>query len=146
MSTKAKCDGHNGYKCIQGKLFEEKLISGTMEPRGDCPICLGTVVPEAKKVVQMPGVPEREKVVAAEPGTRQVFTNIMGHQRMPTNPKQEEFVRRVRDLGLELYVLLHDAGGTDPNQERFANRNLAIASTELENVIMHAVKGICTRK
>lgn len=143
---KAKCDGHNGYKCIQGKLFEPNVATGGMTPKGDCPLCAGMVAPEAKKVVQMPGAPEREKLAAAEPGTRQIFTNIMGHQRMPTNPKQEEFVRRVRDLGLELYVLLHDAGGTDPNQERFANRNLAIASTELENVIMHAVKGICTRK
>lgn len=144
--SKSKCDGHNGYKCIGGKLYEEDIASGRMQARGDCPICQGTVAPEAKKVVQMPGVPDREKVAAAEPGTRQIFTNIMGHQRMPTNPKQQEFVQRVRDLGLEMYVLLHDAGGTDPNQERFANRNLAIASTELENVIMHAVKGICTRK
>lgn len=139
--SKIKCEGHNGYKCIHGKLFENDVASGSMVPKGDCPICQGMVVPEAKKVVQMPGA-----ATAVPDGVRNVSTNIMGHIRAPTNAKQQDYVQRVRDLALEMYVLLHDAGGTDPDQERFANRNLAIASTELENVVMHAVKGICTRR
>lgn len=72
-------------------------------------------------------------------------TNVMGHQRLPLNPKQEAMIQRVRDLGLEFVALLHEAGGTDPNQERFANRRLAVAATEMETVVMWALKGICNR-
>lgn len=94
-------------------------------------------VPEAMKVV----MPNGE---AAQ--SRTVYTNAMGHQRLPINHKHEEHIARIRDAGLELYVLLHEAGGTDPNQDRFANRNLAIAATDLETVIMRAIRGVCDRK
>lgn len=136
-----KCDGVNGYKCIRGTLFEHSPASGAIENKGACPKCSpgqeGTA-PLAIATVANTPAPE----IA---GVRKVSTNIFGHVRMPTNAKHEALINQVRDLALEFYVLLHDAGGTDPNAERFANRNLAIASTELENAVMHAVKGICYR-
>jgi len=137
-----KCDGHNGYKCIKGTLFEEDILSGSQKDRGPCPICAGTVAALPKKVVvQMPNTPAPEAA-----GLRQITNNIMGHVKTPINAKHEEHIRKMRDIALEFYVALHDAGGTDPNQDRFANRNLAIAATDIEVALMHAVKGVCTRK
>lgn len=136
-----KCDGHNGYRCVKGVLFEDNVLSGTQENKGPCPVCLGTVAAPPVKL-QLPNQP----VAVDEPNLRQITNNIMGHIQTPTNPKQKEYVQRLRDIALEFYVALHDAGGTDPNQDRFANRNMAIAATDIEVALMHAVKGVCARK
>lgn len=93
--------------------------------------------PEPLKIVMPSGQPAQ---------TQTVYTNAMGHQKIPINHKHEELIRRIRDTGLELYVLLHEAGGTNPNEDRFANRSLAIAATDLQTVIMWAVRGVCDRK
>lgn len=139
-----QCPGDmlNNYKCIRGKLFEPNIVSGGWTFVRDCEKCAGTEVPEPKKVVRMPNEP----IEAPPEGVRMVSTNAMGHQRLPLTPKHEALIQRIRDVGLELYVLLHEAGGTDPNQDRFANRNLAIAATDLEAVIMRAVRGVGDRK
>jgi hypothetical protein len=139
-----KCGGHNGYTCVRGVLFEENMLTGAQVNKGPCPVCVGVVPVTPAKVMQAPGVEDRK--AETPEGVRVVHTNLMGHLREPINAKHEEHIRRIRDIALDFYVALHDAGGTDPNQERFANRNLAIASTELETAVMHAVKGICTRR
>lgn len=118
------CMGSDGKKCHQGYLIN--LI--TSEPERPCPICnplqdaAGNNIP-----------------------TLQLHTNVMGHVHSPTTAKHEELVKRIRDIGLEFYALLHEAGGTDPNQERFANRRLAMAASDLETAVMYAVKGVCER-
>lgn len=141
-----KCKGlpGEGLICIRGQLFKEDILNGARTQVRPCPVCAGEIETPPQKVVQMPGVVDKKAEVPV--GVRQVYTNVMGHTREPLNAKHEELVRRVRDIGLEFYVLLHDAGGTDPNEERFANRNLAIASSNVEDAVMHAVKGICKRK
>lgn len=72
-----------------------------------------------------------------------VTNNAMGHDRRPITAKHEEAMKQVRDAGLEFYCLLHQLGLTDPNQERFKNREFAVAATNIEEAVMWACKGIC---
>ncbi len=140
-----RCPGDmvNGYRCVRGVLFEEDILTGGPINKGPCPKCEGTEkIKHDPIVVQMPNTPAPIET----PGLRQITNNIMGHVKTPINAKHEEHITRMRDIALEFYVALHDAGGTDPNQDRFANRNLAIAATDIEMALMHAVKGVCARK
>lgn len=144
-----------GYKCIRGTLYEPNPLSGDMINKGPCR-CTKEVM-TGKTTVRMPNTasppppptqsPPPPDALELPDGIKPLVltTNVMGHQRLPLNPKQEALVLRVRDLGLEFVALLHEAGGTDPNQERFANRRLAVAATDMETVIMWALKGICNR-
>lgn len=144
-----RCEGNpaRGQKCILGILYEEDVGSGQMRNIGPCEYCSGEQKAPDRKIVQLPGSPDRKLDAEAwDAGVRQIHNNVMGHVRTPINAKHEEHIQHIRDIGLELYVALHDAGGTDPNQDRFANRNLAIAATELETAVMFAIKGVCERK
>lgn len=134
-------DVANGWKCVRGTLYVEDIATGTQKAMGPCK-CQTEV--QTAKVVQLPGTPAAPVAYVAA-GATVITNNVMGHQKMPINAKHEALITRVRDLGLEFYALLHEAGGTDPNKDRMANRRLAIAATELEGVVMWAIKGITNR-
>jgi hypothetical protein len=139
-----RCPGNEalGYKCIRGTLFEENLMSGERIDKGPCLKCAGLEKIKPSPIVHMPNTPARVEAI----GLRQITNNIMGHIKTPINAKHEEHIAKMRDIALEFYVALHDAGGTNPNEDRMANRNLAIAATEIEGALMHAIKGVCQRK
>lgn len=49
---------------------------------------------------------------------------------------------RLKDLGAQFITLLHEVGGTDPEGEHFASRDLSLANTHAEDAVMRAVRHV----
>lgn len=51
-------------------------------------------------------------------------------------------VERIKELGAEFTALCHEIGGTDPEGERLASRDLSLAATHSEDAVMRAVRHV----
>lgn len=68
--------------------------------------------------------------------------NLMRHQYRVLTDAEKDLMIRVKDAGLALVQLLHEAGGTPVNGGRQASRELSLAQTKAEEAVMWAVKHI----
>lgn len=79
--------------------------------------------------------------VPAESDQRTANNGVRHAYRVLTADEKALMVR-VKDLGAEFIALLHEVGGSDPNGDRFASRDLALANTHAEDAVMRAVRHI----
>lgn len=68
--------------------------------------------------------------------------NAVRHQYRTLSEEEKQLMVRVKDMGADLIRLLHEIGGTDEREDRFASRDLSIANTHVEDAIMRAVRHI----
>ena len=68
--------------------------------------------------------------------------NAVRHQYRVLSDAEKANMVRVKDLGAAFIALLHEVGGTDPNGDRFASRDLSLANTHAEDAVMRAVRHI----
>lgn len=66
----------------------------------------------------------------------------MRHSYRPLTEPEKVLVVRLKDVGSEFLALLHQAGGTDPDNDRLASRELSLAQTKIEEAIMWAVRHV----
>ncbi len=66
----------------------------------------------------------------------------MRHSYRLLTEDEKALVVRLKDVGGEFIALLHQAGGTDPEDERFDSRELSIAHTKIEEAVMWAVRHV----
>lgn len=71
---------------------------------------------------------------------QRTVNNVMRHQYRVLSDEEKARMQALKDKGLEMIELLHQCGGTDPNGDRFASRELSIAGTKTEEAVMWAVK------
>ena len=75
-----------------------------------------------------------------------VSNNSLRHQYRILSDAEKDQMVRAKDLGLSFINLLHEIGGTDPLNDpenpRFASRDLALANTHIEDAVMRAVRHI----
>lgn len=68
--------------------------------------------------------------------------NAVRHKYRPLTDGEKAQMLRVKDLGAQLIAELHAIGGTSPDSDRFASRDLSLANTHIEDAIMRAVRHI----
>ena len=71
-----------------------------------------------------------------------IVNNTLRHQYRTLSESEKALMLAVKDKGAELLAILHQAGGTQANQDRMGSRELSIAQTKLEEAVMWAVKHI----
>lgn len=70
------------------------------------------------------------------------LNNAVRHQyRVLTDAEKAQMVE-LKDLGAAFIAKCHEIGGTDPNGERLASRDLSLAVTHAEDAVMRAVRHI----
>ena len=79
-----------------------------------------------------------EKFPSTDDG--RVKNNIMRHNYRKLSDMEKQQMDAIKDAGLAFVMLLHSIGGTDPNGDRQASRNLSLAQTHAEDAVMRAVK------
>ena len=78
--------------------------------------------------------------------------NSTSNERTANNSTRQSF-RKLSDLekvqvdaikadGAAMIAYLHEIGGTDPNGERLASRDLSLAVTHIEDAVMRAVRHV----
>lgn len=75
-------------------------------------------------------------------GPRRVENNAMRHSYRLLTEQEKAIVVRMKDVGGEFIALLHQAGGTSPDGQRLASRELSIAQTKIEEAVMWAVRHV----
>ena len=68
--------------------------------------------------------------------------NAVRHQYRVLSDAEKANMVRVKDMGAAFIALLHEVGGTDPNGDRFASRDLSLANSHAEDAVMRAVRHI----
>lgn len=68
--------------------------------------------------------------------------NAARHKYRVLSDAEKEQMLAIKDMGAAFIVKLHEIGGTDPEGERFASRDLSLANTHAEDAIMRAVRHI----
>lgn len=68
--------------------------------------------------------------------------NAVRHQYRVLSDAEKEQMQQVKDMGAAFIAKLHEIGGTDPNGDRFASRDLSLANTHAEDAVMRAVRHI----
>jgi hypothetical protein len=63
------------------------------------------------------------------------------HYRVLTDAEKAQ-VDIVKQRGAEFIAFLHEIGGTDPEAERMASRDLSLSMTHMEDAVMRAVRHI----
>lgn len=75
-------------------------------------------------------------------GRQRIRNNAMRHSYRLLTDEEKAVGVRMKDVGGEFIALLHQAGGTDPEGERLASRELSIAQTKIEEAVMWAVRHV----
>ena len=75
-------------------------------------------------------------------GWQRIRNNAMRHSYRLLTEDEKALVVRLKDVGGEFIALLHQAGGMDPEGERFDSRELSIAHTKIEEAVMWAVRHV----
>ncbi|MFN3953229.1 MAG: hypothetical protein ACK4LQ_02170 [Pararhodobacter sp.] len=68
--------------------------------------------------------------------------NAVRHQYRVLTDAEKLQMQVVKDMGAAFIAKLHEIGGTDPNGERMASRDLSLAQTHAEDAVMRAVRHI----
>lgn len=68
--------------------------------------------------------------------------NAVRHQYRVLSDEEKLRMATIKDLGAAFISQLHQIGGTDPNGDRQASRDLALAQTHAEDAVMRAVRHI----
>lgn len=68
--------------------------------------------------------------------------NTMRHAYRVLSDEEKAMMSRLKDVGGEFLALLHQAGGTNPDGDRLASRELSLAQTKIEEAVMWAVKHV----
>ncbi len=68
--------------------------------------------------------------------------NTMRHAYRVLSDEEKAMMSRLKDVGGEFLALLHQAGGTNPEGDRLASRELSLAQTKIEEAVMWAVKHV----
>ena len=82
-----------------------------------------------------------QNTVKSESDDRTVNNGARHEYRVLTDDEKAQMVK-VKDLGQSFISLLHEIGGTDPEGDRFASRELSLANTHAEDAIMRAVRHV----
>lgn len=82
-----------------------------------------------------------------EPGAGRTFVQSVENKRVIGAEVEDATARamqlkKIKTLGAQFIEALHDIGGTDPNHDRFASRDLSLANTHVEDAVMRAVQHI----
>lgn len=101
------------------------------------------------------GAAETESFPSTSP--RRTQNNVMRHEYRVLNDTEKAQMKEIKDAGMAFLALLHAVGGTmdpivaadvainrarHPMPERLASRELSIAATKLEEVVMWATKHV----
>jgi hypothetical protein len=65
--------------------------------------------------------------------------NVMRHEYRVLTAAEKEWMKKIKDDGLQFWELLHDCGNTEYGAS-FASRELSIAATKIEEATMWAIK------
>ena len=68
--------------------------------------------------------------------------NAVRHKYRTLTDAEKAQMQAIKDLGAEFIAKLHEIGGTDPEGDRFASRDLSLANTHAEDAVMRAVRHI----
>ena len=68
--------------------------------------------------------------------------NAVRHKYRTLTESEKQQMVEIKDLGAEFVAKLHEIGGSDPNGDRFASRDLSLANTHIEDATMRAVRHI----
>ncbi|MFC4734084.1 DUF7681 family protein [Salipiger abyssi] len=73
-------------------------------------------------------------------GDDRTANNAVRHQYRVLSDEEKAAMERIKDMGAAFISEPHALGGTDPDCERFASRNLSLANTHMEDAVMRAVR------
>jgi len=73
---------------------------------------------------------------------RRTENNSMRHQYRKLTDDEKAQVQMIKDAGADFIAQCHVIGGTDPNGDRLASRDLSLAVTHAEDAVMRAVRHI----
>lgn len=79
--------------------------------------------------------------VASNSDARTV-NNAVRHTYRVLSDAEKLQMQEIKDMGAAFIAKLHQIGGTDPDGDSFASRNLSIANTHAEDAVMRAVRHI----
>lgn len=68
--------------------------------------------------------------------------NAVRHTYRTLSDVEKAQMQTIKDMGAAFIAKLHEIGGTDPNGECFASRDLSLANTHAEDAVMRAVRHI----
>lgn len=68
--------------------------------------------------------------------------NAVRHTYRVLTDAEKANMAAIKDAGANFIAFLHQIGGTDPNGERLASRDLSLAQTHMEDAVMRAVRHI----
>jgi hypothetical protein len=68
--------------------------------------------------------------------------NTVRHNYRALSDAEKQQMVKIKDMGAAFIAELHAIGGTDPNGERMASRELSLAQTHAEDAVMRAVRHI----
>ncbi|MFP4045429.1 MAG: hypothetical protein ACLFTP_12850 [Rhodosalinus sp.] len=68
--------------------------------------------------------------------------NAVRHQYRVLSEEEKLRMQSIKDPGAAFIAQLHEMGGTDPNGDRLASRDLELAQTHAEDAVMRAVRHI----
>lgn len=75
-------------------------------------------------------------------GDDRTANNAVRHQYRRLSDAEKAQMETIKDMGAAFIAKLHEIGGTDPEGDRFASRDLSIANTAAEDAVMRAVRHI----
>jgi len=75
-------------------------------------------------------------------GDDRTANNAMRHKYRVLDEREKALMEEVKDMGLAFVEKLHEIGGTEPEGERLASRDLSLAQTHVEDAVMRAVRHI----
>lgn len=64
------------------------------------------------------------------------------HKYRVLSDEEKQQMSDLKDLGATFIAKLHEVGGTDPENDSFASRDLALANTHAEDAVMRAVRHV----
>ncbi len=68
--------------------------------------------------------------------------NAVRHQYRTLSDAEKQRMVEIKDMGAAFIAKLHEIGGTAPDGDRFASRDLSLANTHAEDAVMRAVRHI----
>lgn len=71
-----------------------------------------------------------------------IKNNGARHQYRQLSDQEKQDMVKIKDMGADFILKLHEIGKTDPSSDRQASRDLSLAMTHIEDAVMRAVRHI----
>jgi len=75
-------------------------------------------------------------------GDKRTANNAVRHNYRILSDAEKAQMQEIKDMGAAFIAKLHEIGGTAPEGDRFASRDLSLANTHAEDAVMRAVRHI----